>query len=151
MALLLCRYRKAVLSTQLNWIHKELPAYNGPKEMLTSPGSFCVKAQTHMAFLAIPSHAALIVTFASRRFMQAIAKDADILVAAIGRAAFVPGSWIKPGAVVIDVGMNDVEVSLHSYPEFEHFGCAVIDAPFTHIEPWQILSLKKGTGGAASI
>ena len=41
---------------------------------------------------------------------QAICKDADILVAAIGKAEFVPGSWIKPGAVVIDVGMNDVEV-----------------------------------------
>lgn len=44
--------------------------------------------------------------------MQAICKEADILVAAIGRSEFVPGSWIKPGAVVIDVGMNDVEVSL---------------------------------------
>ena len=44
--------------------------------------------------------------------MQAICKEADILVAAIGRAEFVPGSWIKPSAVVIDVGMNDVEVSL---------------------------------------
>ncbi|KAK9853130.1 hypothetical protein WJX84_005535 [Apatococcus fuscideae] len=40
---------------------------------------------------------------------EAICKEADILVAAIGRAEFVPGSWIKPGAVVIDVGMNDVE------------------------------------------
>ena len=43
--------------------------------------------------------------------VQAICKDADILVAAIGKAEFVPGSWIKPGAVVIDVGMNDVEAS----------------------------------------
>ncbi|KAK9854207.1 hypothetical protein WJX84_012150 [Apatococcus fuscideae] len=39
---------------------------------------------------------------------EAICKEADILVAAIGRAEFVPGSWIKPGAVVIDVGMNDL-------------------------------------------
>ena len=44
--------------------------------------------------------------------VQAICKDADILVAAIGKAEFVPGSWIKPGAVVIDVGMNDLEVGL---------------------------------------
>jgi Tetrahydrofolate dehydrogenase/cyclohydrolase, NAD(P)-binding domain len=33
-------------------------------------------------------------------------KTADILVAAIGKAEFVKGSWIKPGAVVIDVGIN---------------------------------------------
>lgn len=53
--------------------------------------------------------------------MQAIAKEADILVAAIGRAEFVPGSWIKPGAVVIDVGMNDVEVSLYICLQLGHF------------------------------
>lgn len=33
-------------------------------------------------------------------------KDADIVVAAIGRPNFVKGEWLKPGAVVIDVGMN---------------------------------------------
>lgn len=50
--------------------------------------------------------------------MQAICKEADILVAAIGRAEMVPGSWIKPGAVVIDVGMNDVEVSLGIHEDY---------------------------------
>ncbi len=34
------------------------------------------------------------------------ARAADVLVVAIGRARFVPGDWIKPGALVIDVGMN---------------------------------------------
>ncbi len=48
--------------------------------------------------------------------VQAICKDADILVAAIGKAEFVPGSWIKPGAVVIDVGMNDLEVGVLCLP-----------------------------------
>lgn len=38
-----------------------------------------------------------------------IIRQADILVAAIGRAKFVNGDWIKPGAVVIDVGMNRPE------------------------------------------
>lgn len=36
-------------------------------------------------------------------------READILVAAIGKAEFVKGSWLKPGAVVIDVGMNRVD------------------------------------------
>ena len=33
-------------------------------------------------------------------------KNADIVVSAIGKAQFVQGSWLKPGAVVIDVGTN---------------------------------------------
>ncbi|KAL4074435.1 formate--tetrahydrofolate ligase-domain-containing protein [Scleroderma yunnanense] len=40
--------------------------------------------------------------------LEAIVKRADIVVAAIGRAEFVKGSWIKPGAVVIDVGINSI-------------------------------------------
>ncbi|KAJ6547568.1 FTHFS-domain-containing protein [Mycena capillaripes] len=40
--------------------------------------------------------------------IEAIIKNADILIAAIGKAQFVQGSWLKPGAVVIDVGINYV-------------------------------------------
>jgi methylenetetrahydrofolate dehydrogenase (NADP+)/methenyltetrahydrofolate cyclohydrolase len=36
-------------------------------------------------------------------------QQADILVAAIGKAKFIQGNWIKPGAIVIDVGMNRLE------------------------------------------
>jgi len=35
-----------------------------------------------------------------------VARRADILVAAVGRQEFVRGSWVKPGAIVIDVGIN---------------------------------------------
>ncbi|KAJ7709901.1 formate--tetrahydrofolate ligase-domain-containing protein [Mycena rosella] len=38
--------------------------------------------------------------------VQSIIKNADIVVAAIGKPQFVQGSWLKPGAVVIDVGIN---------------------------------------------
>ena len=41
--------------------------------------------------------------------LQSIAAEADILVAAIGRAGIVEGNWVKEGAVVIDVGVNRVE------------------------------------------
>ncbi|THU91152.1 FTHFS-domain-containing protein [Dendrothele bispora CBS 962.96] len=40
--------------------------------------------------------------------IESIVKNADIVVSAIGKAEFVQGSWIKPGAVVIDVGINYV-------------------------------------------
>lgn len=43
------------------------------------------------------------------RNMEEIVKQADIVIAAVGRANFVRGSWLKPGAVVLDVGINSVE------------------------------------------
>jgi methylenetetrahydrofolate dehydrogenase (NADP+)/methenyltetrahydrofolate cyclohydrolase len=41
--------------------------------------------------------------------LRSIALEADIIVAAIGRAGIVEGDWIKEGAVVIDVGVNRIE------------------------------------------
>jgi len=43
------------------------------------------------------------------RDLRSIASEADILVAAIGRAGIVEGDWVKEGAVVIDVGVNRIE------------------------------------------
>jgi methylenetetrahydrofolate dehydrogenase (NADP+)/methenyltetrahydrofolate cyclohydrolase len=42
--------------------------------------------------------------------IKSLCAEADILVAAIGRAEMVRGDWIKPGAAVIDVGTNPVPV-----------------------------------------
>lgn len=44
------------------------------------------------------------------RDLPAIARQADILIAAVGRAEMVRGDWIKPGAIVIDVGINRVAI-----------------------------------------
>lgn len=41
--------------------------------------------------------------------LEARVRDADILVVAVGRPGLVPGEWVKPGAVVIDVGINRLE------------------------------------------
>jgi len=38
--------------------------------------------------------------------LEAAVREAEILVVAVGRAGFVPGEWVRPGAVVIDVGIN---------------------------------------------
>ena len=40
--------------------------------------------------------------------LPALVRSADVLIAAIGKANFVQGDWIKPGAIVIDVGINRV-------------------------------------------
>jgi methylenetetrahydrofolate dehydrogenase (NADP+)/methenyltetrahydrofolate cyclohydrolase len=36
-------------------------------------------------------------------------RGADLLIVAVGKAGFIPGEWIKPGAIVIDVGINRLE------------------------------------------
>jgi len=50
----------------------------------------------------------LTVTHSYTEHLKEICQTADILFAAIGRPGFVEGSWIKPGAVVVDVGINRV-------------------------------------------
>jgi methylenetetrahydrofolate dehydrogenase (NADP+)/methenyltetrahydrofolate cyclohydrolase len=40
------------------------------------------------------------------RHLQSHVEEADILVVAVGRPRMIPGDWIKPGAIVLDVGMN---------------------------------------------
>ena len=63
-----------------------------------------------MALMLLERHATVTIahsrTAGPRRRRSA---RADILVAAIGKAELVKGAWIKPGAVVIDVGMNRLE------------------------------------------
>lgn len=49
------------------------------------------------------------VAHSATRNIEAVSRRADILVAAIGRAQLVTGEWIKPGATVIDVGINRVQ------------------------------------------
>jgi methylenetetrahydrofolate dehydrogenase (NADP+)/methenyltetrahydrofolate cyclohydrolase len=47
--------------------------------------------------------------FTPRDVLEARVRDADILVVAVGRPGIVPGEWVKPGAVVIDVGINRLD------------------------------------------
>jgi methylenetetrahydrofolate dehydrogenase (NADP+)/methenyltetrahydrofolate cyclohydrolase len=61
-----------------------------------------------MALLLLHRHATVTVCHSRTRDVAAVAREADILVAAIGRAAFVTRDFIKPGATVIDVGINPI-------------------------------------------
>ncbi|MFI5235086.1 MAG: bifunctional methylenetetrahydrofolate dehydrogenase/methenyltetrahydrofolate cyclohydrolase FolD [Gemmatimonadales bacterium] len=54
-------------------------------------------------------NATVTVCHSKTRDLPAVTRTADILIAAIGRAEFVTGAMIKPGAVVIDVGINRVD------------------------------------------
>jgi methylenetetrahydrofolate dehydrogenase (NADP+)/methenyltetrahydrofolate cyclohydrolase len=63
-----------------------------------------------MASLLLQANATVTICHSRTRNLPDIARRADILVAAIGRPNMVQGDWIKPGAVVVDVGINRVEV-----------------------------------------
>jgi len=62
-----------------------------------------------MALMLLEAHATVTVAHSRTRDLPALCREADLLVAAIGRPGLVEGSWIKPGAVVVDVGINRVE------------------------------------------
>ena len=61
-----------------------------------------------MAALLLHKNATVTICHSRTRDLPALARTADILVAAIGRPAFVTREFVKPGAVVIDVGINSV-------------------------------------------
>jgi methylenetetrahydrofolate dehydrogenase (NADP+)/methenyltetrahydrofolate cyclohydrolase len=61
-----------------------------------------------MAQLLLARNATVTVAHSRTRDLPTVARRADILVAAVGRPEMIRGDWIKPGALVIDVGINRV-------------------------------------------
>jgi 5,10-methylene-tetrahydrofolate dehydrogenase/methenyl tetrahydrofolate cyclohydrolase len=64
-----------------------------------------------VALLLMQRNATVTIAHSRTRNIEEVVRRADIVVAAVGRAEMVKASWIKPGAVVIDVGINSVDDS----------------------------------------
>ena len=62
-----------------------------------------------MAQLLLNENATVTIAHSRTKDLPEVVRRADIVVAAVGRAEMVKGDWIKPGAVVIDVGINRIE------------------------------------------
>jgi len=62
-----------------------------------------------MAQLLIQESCTVTVAHSKTQDLPGVCREADILVAAVGRPQMIKGDWIKPGATVIDVGINRVE------------------------------------------
>lgn len=60
------------------------------------------------ALLLVKEDATVTIVHSRTKDIPAVMKNADIIIAAIGRAEMVRGDWIKPGAAVIDVGINGI-------------------------------------------
>ncbi len=76
-----------------------------------------------MALLLTAADATVTVCHSRTRDLPAVCREADLLVAAIGRAKMIDASYVKPGAIVIDVGINRTDEGL------------VGDVDFASVEP----------------
>ena len=62
-----------------------------------------------VAMLLMHRNATVTIVHSRTKNVQSIVQQADIVVAAVGRADMVQASWLKPGCIVIDVGINSVD------------------------------------------
>jgi methylenetetrahydrofolate dehydrogenase (NADP+)/methenyltetrahydrofolate cyclohydrolase len=72
-----------------------------------------------MAQLLLAANATVTTCHSRTRDLPGVARGADVLIAAIGRPKMVGGDWVKPGAVVIDVGINRTDDGLVGDVDFD--------------------------------
>jgi methylenetetrahydrofolate dehydrogenase (NADP+)/methenyltetrahydrofolate cyclohydrolase len=72
-----------------------------------------------IAQLLLQAHATVTICHSRTRDLPEVCRRADVLIAAVGRAQMVPGDWIKPGAAVIDVGINRTDDGLVGDVDFD--------------------------------
>jgi len=100
-----------------------------------------------MAQLLIRESCTVTVAHSKTRDLSSVVKRADIVVAAVGRPAMIKGEWIKPGATVIDVGINRTEDGLVGDVDFA--GAASVAGAITPVPggvgPMTIACLLRNT------
>jgi methylenetetrahydrofolate dehydrogenase (NADP+)/methenyltetrahydrofolate cyclohydrolase len=62
-----------------------------------------------VAQLLLAENCTVTIAHSKTRDLPAVVRRADLVIAAVGRAEMVKGDWLKPGACVIDVGINRIE------------------------------------------
>jgi methylenetetrahydrofolate dehydrogenase (NADP+)/methenyltetrahydrofolate cyclohydrolase len=85
-----------------------------------------------MALLLLEANATVTVCHSRTKDLPAVCREADLLVAAIGRAGMIDASYVKPGAVVIDVGINRTDDGLVGdvdYVSVEPIASAITPVP----------------------
>jgi methylenetetrahydrofolate dehydrogenase (NADP+) / methenyltetrahydrofolate cyclohydrolase len=85
-----------------------LPSLAGAEAIILGRSNIVGKP---MAALLLSENCTVTLAHSRSRDIPAILRRADILVAAVGRPQFVRGDWLKPGVVIIDIGINRVEVA----------------------------------------
>ena len=72
-----------------------------------------------VAQLLLAANATVTLCHSRTRDLAGACRRADVLIAAVGRPGLITGDWIKPGAAVIDVGMNRTDAGLVGDVDFE--------------------------------
>lgn len=113
-----------------------------------------------VALLLVRANATVTICHSRTKDLPAVVKQGDIVVAAVGRAGMVKKDWVKPGAVVIDVGINRVEdasrpkgyrlVGDVAFDEVKEVAGAITPVP-GGVGPMTIAMLMKNTLRAAEL
>jgi len=113
-----------------------------------------------VSLLLLRRNATVTVCHSRTRDLPAVTREADVLIAAVGRAEMVRRDWVKPGAVVIDVGVNRVEdptakkgyrlVGDVAFDEVKDVAAAITPVP-GGVGPMTIAMLLKNTLRAAKL
>jgi methylenetetrahydrofolate dehydrogenase (NADP+)/methenyltetrahydrofolate cyclohydrolase len=106
-----------------------------------------------IALMLLRRHATVTVCHSRTPDLAAVTRQADILVAAVGRAGLITGDMVKPGAVVIDVGVNRVEGSKKLYGDVDFDSASRVAGAITPVPggvgPMTIAMLMMNTLEAA--
>lgn len=113
-----------------------------------------------VALLLVRANATVTICHSRSRDLPGLVRQADVLVAAVGKPEMVRGNWIKPGAVIIDVGINRVDDSTKqkgyrlvgdvAYDEAAEIAGAITPVP-GGVGPMTIAMLIKNTLRAAEL
>jgi 5,10-methylene-tetrahydrofolate dehydrogenase/methenyl tetrahydrofolate cyclohydrolase len=113
-----------------------------------------------VALLLVRANATVTICHSRTKDLPSVVRAADVLVAAVGRAEMVRGDWVKPGAVVIDVGVNRVEDASHpkgyrlvgdvAFEEVKEVAGAITPVP-RGVGPMTIAMLLRNTLRAAKL
>jgi len=113
-----------------------------------------------VALLLVRRNATVTICHSRTKDLPGVVRSADVLIAAVGRAEMVRGDWVKPGAIVIDVGINRIEDSTRprgyrlvgdvAYDEVKEVAGAITPVP-GGVGPMTIAMLLRNTVRAAQM
>jgi methylenetetrahydrofolate dehydrogenase (NADP+) / methenyltetrahydrofolate cyclohydrolase len=113
-----------------------------------------------VALLLVRRNATVTICHSRTKNLPDVVRSADVLIAAVGRAEMVRGDWVKPGAVVIDVGTNRIDDPTHpkgsrlvgdvAYHEAKEVASAITPVP-GGVGPMTIAMLMRNTMRAAKM
>ena len=107
----------------------ELKDLTGKKAIIVGRSNIVGKP---MASLLIGENCTVTIAHSRTKNLEEEVKKSDIVVAAVGVPEMVKGSWIKPGAAVIDVGINRIEKDGKKIAIFNKDGLHALDAMCAH-------------------